>query len=471
MTAAPDLRYGSAAGRWVIAATVLGSGVAFLDGSVVNSALPAIRRDLGGTLAGQQWVATGYLLTLGSLLVVGGSLGDRFGRRRLFVLGLVGFGLTSVLCGLAPTLEWLIAGRILKGVASAALVPGSLAIISAVFRPEDRARAIGAWSGLASISTAIGPFLGGWLIDAVSWRWIFLINPVLAAVPLAIARRFVPETRNPVAPPVDLVGGALLSVGLAGVVFALIEGPSNAWPAPSAASAGTGVLALVAFVAWERRTRHPMVPLSMFASRQFSGANLTTFVVWGAVGAVFFLLTLHLQQDLGYSALESGAATLPVTIIVSLLASRGGALAERIGPRLPLTVGALIIASAFALMTRAQPGRSYLTGVLPGVVVFGIGLTLAVAPVTTTVLAAADDRHAGIASAINNAVARVASLLVIAVIPSLAGISTRAGDLGDGFVRAMWLCAGLAALGAVVAASTITLDARPAGRPGPARPD
>lgn len=450
-----SIRHGSAEGRWVIAAAVLGSGVAFLDGSVVNSALPKIREDLGATLAGQQWVITGYLLTLGSLLVVGGALGDRFGRRRLFVLGLVGFSATSLLCGLAPNLSLLVFGRVLQGIAAAALVPASLAMLSSVFHPDDRARAIGSWSGLASVSTALGPFLGGWLIDSVSWRWIFLINPVIAGLPIVIAVRFVPETRNDTADPVDVIGGVLLSIGLAGIVYALIEGPSGGWPNVAITAGVVGAVSLVAFAVFESRTRYPMVPLNLFASRQFSGANATTFVVWGAIGAVFFLLTLHLQNDLGYSALEAGAAGLPITIMMALFAARGGALAQRIGPRIPMTIGPITIGLGFALMSLIEPGHSYVTVVLPAVVVFGLGLVITVAPLTATVLAAVADRFAGVGSAVNNAVSRIASLLVIAVIPALAGISGGSSSLGRGFARAMWLCATLCVVGALISFFTI----------------
>lgn len=458
-----SLRYGSAEGRWVITAAVLGSGVAFLDGSVVNSALPKIREDLGATLSGQQWVVTGYLLTLGSLLVVGGALGDRFGRRRLFVLGLMGFSVTSLLCGLAPNLSLLVIGRVLQGISAAALVPGSLAMLSSVFHPDDRARAIGSWSGLASVSTALGPFLGGWLIDSVSWRWVFLINPVIAGAPIFIALRFVPETRNDAADPVDVVGGVLLSIGLAGIVYALIEGPSGGWPTVAVVAGVVGAVALVAFAVFESRTRFPMVPLSLFASRQFSGANATTFVVWGAIGAVFFLLTLHLQNDLGYSALEAGAASLPITIMMALFAARGGALAQRIGPRIPMTLGPIVIGVGFALMSLIEPGHSYVSVVLPAVLLFGLGLVLTVAPLTATVLAAVADRFAGVGSAVNNAVSRIASLLVIAVIPALAGISGSSASFSHGFARAMWLCAALCLLGALIAFFTIENDGKQNG--------
>ncbi len=450
------IRFGSARGRWVIAAAVLGSGIAFLDGSVVNTALPKIREEFGSGLTGQQWIVTGYLLTLGSLLVVGGSLGDRLGRRKVFVMGLVGFSITSLFCGIAPNIGVLIVSRIAQGAAAALLVPGSLAMLSSVFHPDDRAQAIGSWSGLASVSTAIGPFLGGWLIDAVSWRWIFLINPVLAAVAIAIALRYVPETKDETDAPVDWVGAATLSIGLAGIVYALIEGPGKGWSADVSIATLVGIGSLVAFAWIEAHTAQPMVPLALFRSRTFAGANSTTFVMWGAIGAVFFLLTLRLQNDLRYSALEAGAATLPVTALMMLFAAKSGALAQRIGPRLPMTVGPLVTAGAFALMSSIKPGVHYVSGVLPSVLLFGIGLVITVAPLTAAVLGAVEDRRAGVGSAINNAVARVASLLAIAVLPSLAGIAQdSSGLLGSGFHRAMWICGALTAVGGLISWLTI----------------
>jgi EmrB/QacA subfamily drug resistance transporter len=444
-----------------VAAAVLGSGIAFLDSSVVNTALPRIRQTFHSGLTGQQWVVTGYLLTLGSLLVVGGSLGDRYGRRRMFVYGLGGFAVTSMMCGLAPSLNLLIASRVAQGASAALLVPGSMAMLSAVFHPDDRPRAIGAWSGLSSVSTALGPFLGGWLIDAVSWRWVFLINPFLAVAAIICARRFVPETRGESigvtsARKLDLAGALALSVGLAGVVDALIEGPANGWPASTVMAGIVGVIALLGFVIVETRATAPMVPLALFRSRRFAGTNAATFVIWGAIGAVFFLLTLHLQNDLGYSALEAGAATLPVTVLMALFAARSGQLAARIGPRVPMIVGPLVIAAGFAALARVRPGTGYVLTVLPGVMLFGFGLVITVAPLTSTVLAAVADRYAGVGSAINNAVARVASLLAIAVLPAAAGIATGGrGTLGDGYGRAMWICASLAVLGAFICALTL----------------
>jgi EmrB/QacA subfamily drug resistance transporter len=473
----PPLRFGSAQGRWVIATAVLGSGIAFLDSSVVNTALPHIQRTFHASLAGQQWVVTGYLLTLGSLLVVGGSLGDVFGRRRMFVFGLIGFSITSLLCGLAPNLSVLIAGRVAQGVSAALLVPGSMAMLSAVFHPLDRAKALGAWSGLSGVSTAIGPFLGGWLIDAVSWRWIFLINLPLAVVAVVIAEKFVPETHGDnaytptgsrkISAQIDGAGALSLSVGLAGVVYALIEGPAHAWPGASLTALVVGAGALLVFGAVEVRSSNPMVPLSLFRSRRFAGTNAATFVMWGAIGAVFFLLTIHLQNDLHYSALESGAATLPVTVLMLLFAAKSGEFAQKIGPRIPMTVGPLVTAVSFALLATVRPGVHYATRVLPPVALFGLGLVITVAPLTATVLAAVDDSRAGVGSAINNAVARVASLLAIAVLPALSGIAVGGADsLRNGFGRAMWICAGLAAAGGVICFVTIVNDGSPATAPG-----
>ncbi|HEV2309420.1 MAG TPA: MFS transporter [Acidimicrobiia bacterium] len=454
----PELRLHSSRGRWVVTAAVLGSAVAFIDGTVVNAALPAISHDLHAGLGGLQWVVSAYLLTLGALLVVGGSLGDLFGRRRIFVIGLVGFGITSALSGAAPTIETLIAARALQGVAAALLVPGSLAIISASFRPEDRGAAIGAWSGLSGVSTAIGPFLGGFLIDSVSWRLVFFINPPIVLVTAILAYRHIPETRDETASRhVDVLGGGVLALGLAGVVYALIEGPSHGWAPTSVALAIIGVAALLMFVVVERRSPAPMVPLEIFRSRQFSGANAVTFLVYGALGGVTFLLVVHLQTDLGYSALGAGASLIPLTVLMLAFSARMGALAQRIGPRLPMTVGPIIAGVGVALLARVQPGTSYWTTVLPAAIVLGAGLTMTVAPLTAAVLAAVEDRHAGIGSAINNAVSRIAGLLAVAVLPGLAGLATASGslDLVHGFARAMYICAGLAVAGGALAWLTI----------------
>jgi len=449
---------GTAAGRWVITAAVLGSGVAFLDGTVVNVALPAIARDFHASLADLQWVVTAYLLTLGSLMVIGGSLGDLFGRRKVFLIGLVGFGLTSLASGFAPSIDALVAARALQGVAAALLVPGSLAMISASFRRRDRGAAIGAWSGLAGVSTAVGPFLGGWLIDSVSWRLVFFINAPLVVVTAWITWHHVPETRESTDDRrVDILGGVVLALGLAGLVDALIEGPSNGWSGSTLLLGVGGALALVGFLVIEARSSHPMVPLGIFRSRQFSGANAVTFVVYGALGAVTFLLVVYLQTGLGYSALEAGAALLPITAIMLTFSARMGALAQRIGPRLPMTVGPFIVGAGTVLLARVGPGSTYWGSVLPAVIVLGAGLAVTVAPLTAAVLGAVDDDHAGLGSAVNNAVARIAGLLAVAVLPAAAGLSGAGGslDLAGGFGRAMVIAGCLAACGGVLAWLTV----------------
>jgi EmrB/QacA subfamily drug resistance transporter len=453
----PDLRMGTARGRWVVAAAVLGSGVAFLDGTVVNAALPAISRDLHANLGDLQWVLTGYLLTLGSLLVLGGALGDRYGRRKVFVIGLVGFAATSLLCAIAPDTGSLIAARCAQGVTAALLVPNSLAMVSASFATEDRGRAIGAWSGLGGIATALGPFLGGYLIDSVSWRWVFVINLPLAATAILIAMRHVPESRDEHAGAhLDFAGSALLTVGLAGVVYALIEGPGGDWTVLTVGLGVVGVLSLITFLIVESRIANPMVPLGVFKSQQFSGANAVTFAMYAALGTVTFLLVVHLQTDLGYSALEAGASLLPITACMLLLSARAGALAQRIGPRWPMTIGPLVVAVGMALLGRVDPGTTYWETVFPALLVLGLGLSLTVAPLTATVLGAVEDSHAGIASAINNSVARIAGLLAVAVLPAAAGLTAGQGlDLDAGFARAMYIAAVLAAAGGVLAFITI----------------
>ena len=448
------VRYGTPQGRWVIGATVLGSGVVFLDGTVVNVALPAISRNLDASLQGLQWILDGYLVTLSSLLLLGGSAGDRYGRRRVFVTGLAGFVGASVLCGLAPGVGFLVAARALQGVAGALLVPASLSIISSCFDPSDRGRAIGAWSGLAAIAGAAGPLLGGWLIDAASWRLIFFLNVPLGAAAILIARRHLPESRDVDAGPLDVPGAGLVSIGTALVAYALIEhgrGPG------SLAGGIAGLAALAGFVAVEHRRDHPMLPLALFRSPQFTGANLTTFAVYGAMGAAWFLVVLRLQVSLGYSALEAGLSLLPFTLLMLTLSARVGAIAQRIGPRLPMTGGPLLSGAGLLLLSRVGPGDHYGSAVLPAVLVFGLGMTITVAPLTAAVLAAVDERRAGVASGVNNAVARLAGLLGIAVIPALAGIgdSTGAGGMGvslaHGYGTALRISAGACAAGGIVA--------------------
>ncbi|HKE99074.1 MAG TPA: DHA2 family efflux MFS transporter permease subunit [Actinomycetes bacterium] len=468
----PGVRFATAQGRWVLLACVLGSGVAFLDATIVNVALPAIGADFHTGLASLQWIVNAYTLTLSGLLLLGGSLGDRLGRRRIFVVGVVWFALASVLCGAALNAPMLIAARALQGVGAALLTPGSLAIIEAVYVEEDRARAVGAWSGLGGAATAIGPFLGGWLIDAVSWRLAFLINLPLAAVVVWVALRHIPETRDPhAADRLDWTGATLAALGLAGVIYALTEGPGLGWTSPVILVTGLGgLLMLAAFVVVERTSSHPMLPLEMFASRQFTGANLVTFVVYGALGGATFLLPIQLQRVLGYSALESGVAFLPITVILLLLSARAGALAQRVGPRLPMTLGPIVVAIGFLLLGRIGPGSTYLTDVLPALIVFGLGLALTVAPLTATVLAAASAERAGIASAINNDVARVAGLIAVAALPVAAGLSgaeaLEPAVFSDGFRTATTIAATLCALGGLLAFATIRRPApvaKPAG--------
>lgn len=459
---AEGVRYDSAKGKWVLATTVLGSSIVFLDGTVVNVALPDIGRELDATTASLQWILNGYTLTLAALILLGGALGDRLGRRRMFTFGVAWFTLASALCAAAPNAEVLIAARMLQGIGGALLTPGSLAIIEATFRKEDRGPAIGAWSGLGGVAAAVGPLLGGYLVDAVSWRAIFLINLPLGALVIAMAARHVPETKDPnVHGRLDYAGAALAAVGLAGTTYALIEGPSGISPAILIPGIG-GVVALGLFFVQERRSDNPMMSLDIFRSHQFSAANAVTFVVYGAMGGVFFLLVAFLQISLGYDPIAAGAASLPITVLMLAFSARSGALAQRIGARIPLTVGPLIIALGMLLMIRIDPGDSYFSTVFPAVVVFGVGLTFVVAPVTATVLAAADSKHAGMASGINNAVSRVAGLLAVAVLPLAAGIT---GDkfydpeiLADGFHTAMFVCAAAAALGGIIAWLTIDAD-------------
>jgi EmrB/QacA subfamily drug resistance transporter len=455
------LRLNTAAGRWVIFATVLGTGIVFLDGTVVNIALPTIGRDFGASLETLQWTATAYLLTLSAFILSGGSLGDRLGRRRVFIVGALWFAAASLLCALAPTAGVLIAARALQGVGGALLTPGSLAIIQASFHPEDRAQAIGLWSGLSGVSLAIGPFLGGWLIQAASWRLIFLINvPPIAAV-IWVARRHVPETRDPNATGrIDAAGSALAALGLGGLIYGLIAGPNAGWTSPLVLGALIGsVVVLAAFVVLELRRPDPMLPLGMFRVRQFSGANLTTFAVYGALGGALFLVPLQLQQVLGYSPLASGVALLPVTIVMLLLSGRAGKLSQRIGPRLPMTLGPLVAGAGLALLARVGPDSSYVGAFLPAILVFSFGLVLTVAPLTAAVLSAAPSAHAGVASAVNNAVARAAGLIAVAALPAAAGITTSTyadpAAFSAGFSTAVLIAGGLAALGGVIAFVTI----------------
>jgi len=457
------VRLDSASGRWLLAVAVLGSGIAFLDATVVNVALPAIGRDLHATTSTLQWILNGYTLTLAALILLGGSLGDRYGRRRVFVAGTGLFTIASLFCAVAPNAGLLVGARLVQGVGGALLTPGSLAMVESGFRPADRARAIGAWSGLGGVAGALGPLVGGVLVAAVSWRAVFLINLPLGIFIVVMAGRHVPETRDPAATGrLDWRGAVLAAVGLAGTTYALIEAPADGASLPVLVTAAGGVLALVAFLLAERRSANPMMPLSMFASPQFSAANAVTFVTFGALSGVFFLLVAFLQISLGYSPLAAGAASLPITALMLVGSAPAGALAQRIGPRIPLTVGPLITALGLLLMTRIDPGDSYLASVLPAVLLFGLGLTLVVAPVTATVMAAADERHAGVASGINTAVSRLSGLIIVAMLPLIAGLTgNRFYDpaaMTHGFHVAMLTCAALSSAGGALAWLTISSD-------------
>lgn len=472
------LAFGQPQARWVLLATVLGTGLAFVDGTVVNVALPTIGESFGADLSGLQWTVNAYTLTLASLILLGGSLGDRFGRRRLFVIGVVWFALASLACGAAPNIETLVAARAVQGVGGALLTPGSLAILQSSFRREDRARAIGAWSGLAGIAGAAGPFLGGWLVENAGWRWVFLINLPLAAGVVLVTVRHVPESRDPDASQtLDLPGAALGAAGLGTLTYGLIawqdRGPGSMLVLTCI---GLGVAGLAAFVVREGTAREPMLPLGIFSSRLFTSTNVVTFAVYGALSGVFFFLVLMLQVVAGFSPLEAGAALLPVTVVLLLLSARVGALATRIGPRLPMTVGPVLAGLAVLLMSRFGADTSYWADVLPAATLFGLGMALTVAPLTSTVLAAAPERHAGLASGVNNAVARVAGMLAVAALPLVVGLdgATYADPelLLPAYRTAMLVCATLLVSGGVLAAVTVPsargvlTGAAPAGQPG-----
>ncbi|GAA3726688.1 DHA2 family efflux MFS transporter permease subunit [Streptomyces tremellae] len=447
-----DIRLSSAKGRWVILTTVLGSSMALLDSTVVNVALPHIGDDLDARLGALQWIVNAYTVTLAGLILLGGSLGDRYGRRNVFVLGVVWFALGSLLCGLAPNAEVLITARALQGVGGALLTPGSLALIQASFHPDDRSRAVGIWSGLGGVGAAVGPFVGGWLVDGPGWRWVFLINLPLAALCVPVALRHVPESRDPQHHGrFDVAGGVLGAAALALVTYALI---GAAWWAGAA-----GVLVGAVFVGVERRRPDPMLPLTIFSSRQFTNVNLVTLCVYAAFGGFFFLATLQLQVVAGYSALAAGTALLPTTVLMLLFSARSGQLADRIGPRVPLTVGPLLCAAGMLLMTRVGAHASYPVDVLPALIVQGAGMVTLVAPLTSTVLASVDTGRAGLASGVNNAAARAAGLIAVAALPLLAGMGPEVyrspPAFEHAFDRAMPMCAGVLLVGAVLAFLTV----------------
>lgn len=454
MAEAGELRMGTTAGRWVLATTVLGSGIVMIDGTVVNVALARIGHELDAGFSDLQWTVNAYTLALASLILLGGSLGDHVGRRRIFLIGVAWFAVASLACGLAPNVYVLIAARALQGVGGALLTPGSLALISASFHGPDRAAAVGAWSGLGGIAGAIGPFLGGWLVEW-SWRAVFLINLPLAALVIAVALRHVPESRDTEsAPGLDISGAVLGALGLGLLTWGLTLLGADGPGALSVGATAAGALGLVAFVLVERRSSHPLVPPALFRNPIFSAANAVTLLIYGALSVVFFLLVLQLQTVAGFSPLAAGTSLLPLTVIMLLFSARSGALAGRIGPRLPMTVGPLVSACGLLLLLRIGPGATWLADVLPAMVVFGAGLTLTVSPLTATVLDAAPDRFAGSASGVNNAVARAAGLLTVAIIPGLAGIAgadyAEPAVLDRGFHIAITISAGLLLVAAVV---------------------
>ncbi|GAA3813270.1 MFS transporter [Streptomyces chiangmaiensis] len=488
----PVIRIGSAQGKWILLTTVLGSSMALLDSTVVNVALPRMGEDLDANLAALQWTVNAYLITLAGLILLGGSLGDHFGRRKVFVIGVIWFASASLLCGLAPSSGILIAARALQGIGGALLTPGSLALIQASFHPDDRSRAVGLWSGFGGIGAAIGPFLGGWLVDGPGWRWVFFLNVPLAVLCVPIAVRHVPESIGGPLPSrespgsseaggaggaesgegrfhghFDVLGAALGAVALALVTYALIEAGSGS--SIVAVTAVAGLAAGVAFVYVEKRSPDPMMPLDIFASRQFTSVNLVTFCVYAAFGGFFFLTALQLQVVAGYSPLRAGTALLPTTVLMLLFSSRSGALAERIGPRIPLTVGPLLCAGGMLLMLRVGKGASYLAEVLPAVLVMGVGMVTLVAPLTSTVLASVDTNRAGLASGINNAAARAAGLIAVAALPVLTGMGPEAYRSPDAFDaafrRAMPLSAAVLVVGAVLAFATVRRPAPECRRP------
>jgi len=454
-----DIRRGTPAARWLIVATVLGSGVAFLDGTVVNVALPRIAGSLDAGFTAMQWVVDAYLLTLGAFVLDGGAIGDLLGRRAVYVAGLVGFGIASAASAAAPTAGALVAARAVQGVAAALLVPGSLALITALMADEDRDRAIGTWSGLAALAGAVGPFLGGWLVEAATWRLVFLINLPVIAVAVVVTLRWVPESRATASAvdhrpcrrwrDLDVVGSVLVAATLALLVLPLIE--VRLPIAVRSTSYLLAAAAAVAFVLVENRAPRPMVPLTLLRSRVFAVANVITFVIYGALGGALFLLAVQLQTGLGYSPLEAGASLVPMTVLLMVFSARVGALVPKIGARPLLTAGPIVAGVGLALLMRATPGATFVTAVLPGVLVFATGMCLIVAPITSTALGALDPGHAGLASGVNNAVARVAGLVAVAVLPAIAGVHGGTHIPVSGYRLAMGVAAVAAAAGGVVA--------------------
>jgi EmrB/QacA subfamily drug resistance transporter len=438
--------------RTALVATILGSGIVFLDGTIITVGLPAIERDLGGGLASQQWVVNAYLLTLGSLILIGGSLADLYGERRIFALGVAGFGIASVLCALAPTIETLVAARALQGAVGALLTPASLAVIAVMYSEEERGAAIGTWTAWAGIATVIGPLAGGQIVDVTSWRWIFAVNVPFVLATLALINISIPPLEGHEGRRVDLVGAVLCAVGLGGPVFALIEQPDLGWGHPAVwGGLVGGTLVFALFLLWESRTPAPMLPLRLFRRRNFSVTNAETLLVYAALNGLFFIFIIYLQEVAGWSGLESGLAGLPVTLLMFALSRRFGALSARYGPRLFMGAGPIVAAAGALTLLRLDEDVGYLTDVLPAMILFGIGLAMTVAPLTTTVLADVEPGRSGIASGVNNAVARVAGLLGIAVIGLAVASRSGATVDEDGFHVGVLLLGALLAGGGMLA--------------------
>jgi len=436
-------------GRLALVSTVAASGMAALDATVVNVALPHIGNDFNASVSALQWVLTGYLLALASLILLGGALGDHYGRRKVFLIGTVWFAAASLLCGAAPNVEVLVGARVLQGIGAALLTPGSLAILQASFRPSDRAKAVGAWSGLGGVFGAIGPFVGGWIVDGPGWRWAFLLNVPVAALVVVCAFVAVPESRDPhAAQGLDLVGAGIGVVTLGAATWALTEGGPRGWTDPAVLVAGAvAILGAAAFVHRMMHAHDPLVPPSLFQSRPFTVTNLMTVLLYATIGVSFFLIAYELQVAAGWSALEAGTALLPATVLMLLFSARSGDLAQRIGPRLQLTVGPLLVAAGLLLLSRIGPDTTWVTDVLPGAIVFGCGLTVFVAPLTATVMGSVSPEHVSIASGVNNAIARTANLASVAVIPAVSGLSTAVGaaEVTDAYRISLVIAAVIAA--------------------------
>lgn len=448
------------AGAALIATTVLASMVGFLDASVVNVAVPAIERDLGASVSAVQWTLTGYLVTVAALLLLSGALADRFGRRRTLAAGLLVMFVASILCAVAPSVGTLIAARVVQGAGAALVVPSSLALLNGTLAVDDRAKGIGVWAGLATVGTTVGPYAGGWLIDHASWRTVFLLNLPLIAAALAVLWHVPERTTRRRALSLDVPGATLAVVGLGALIYALNSGPSSGWLSPAIlAGVVVGAAALAALVPVERRRTAPMLRLGLFRSRQFDAINLTTLLFYGALGASGYLVVVQCQLGLGYSATQAGAALIPESVVFAVIAPFSGRLVARLGPRWLMVAGMIAVAAGLAWLAQVQPGDDYATAILPGALLWGVGIGLSVTPLTAAVLAAVGDTDLGEASAINDAASRVGGVIAIALVPVLIGGGSLAGALADGYQTAMLTMAGLCVAGAVVTAALVS-DAR-----------